>query len=964
MSQVRFYPMQSASFAAAAVPQERAEGLSLEWFALVCLLGLAGLAWMLWRRGRESRQLASLKAQLRRERALAEVGRKLASATSVEAAARIIADVAADLFGWDAFYLNLYSAEQDLMEPIINIDTVEGRRVDVPDNYPARKPTAMAREIVEHGAKLVLRGQAGASALPALAPFGDKTRRSASLMFVPIRDSAHIIGVLSVQSYTAQFYDEPKLESLQTLADHCGGALERIRTRQELQRAYDELEARVAQRTAELTEANARLREAEEEQRRKIEERTGQLSEAVARLESEIAERRQAELRARNLSRLGQELSAATTATGAAQAVLDAANRLLGWDAAYLHLFTPNHRYTVPVLLFDEVEGKRTQVFGIYRNITERDKRIIEHGAELVQGSAPPSQPAFVSFGVQSRPTASRLFAPIHSGTKVIGAMSIQSYRENAYQEADLGVLQTLADFCSATLERSQVEQSLRRSEERFSKAFRSSPVPMSLTTLEKGVYIDVNESMQRLCGYQREEMLGRTSLELGVWAEPEERVRMLEQLHESKAVRDFTSHLRSKDGALHDVLLSVERLDFSGETVILVIVHDMTERLNLEAQLRQSQKMQAVGQLAAGVAHDFNNVLTIIQGHVDMLLAAPDFPEAFRKPLTQVSAAADQAGTLTKQLLTFSRKQVMQMRLRDLNEIVRGTADMLQRLLGENISLQLDYDSSILPIQADAGMIEQVIVNLALNSRDAMPGGGQLRVATETVEFDLAGVPRHPEAREGRFACLTVADSGTGMDEATLNRAFEPFFTTKEIGKGTGLGLATAYGIVQQHHGWIEVTSAPGSGSVFNIFLPLCAEGAKTEVLAQPPSPIPRGHETILLVEDERNLRELVSGLLEYYGYRVLEAIHGKDALRIWREKAGEIDLLLTDMMMPEGISGWELAGQLRKEKPGLKVIYTSGYSVDLLGRNGALYEGLNFLPKPYHPDTLAKTVRNCLDA
>jgi PAS domain S-box-containing protein len=952
------------SFAAVAVPQGPAPGLSFAWFAVVCLAALAGLAWLLWLRGRDSRQLVSLRAQLRRERALSEVGRKLASATSVDAAARIIADVTADLFGWDAFFLNLYSAELDRMELVINIDTVEGRRVDVPGDYPAGKPTSLTREIVEHGAKLVLRDQAGAGDVPALSPFGDTARRSASLMFVPIRDSARIIGILSAQSYTAQFYDESKLASLQTLADHCGGALERIRTRQELQRAHDELEARVAQRTGQLTEANARLRQAEEEQRRKIEERTAQLSEAVARLESEIAERRQAELRARNLSRLGQELSAATTATAAAQAVLDAADRLLGWDAAYLYLYTPDQRYTVPVLLFDNVGGKRTQVFGVYREISARDKRIIEHGAELVQGPVPPSQPAFVPFGARSRPTASRLFAPIHSGPKVIGALSVQSDKENAYQQADVGVLQTLADFCSATLERIEVEQSLRRSEERFSKAFRSSPVPMALTTLEQGVYLDANESLLRLFGFQRQEMLGRTTLELGVWAEPEERLRMLEQLHKTKGVRDFACRLRAKDGALHDVLLAAERLDFSGETVILSILHDMTERLNLEAQLRQSQKMEAVGQLAAGVAHDFNNVLTIIQGHVDLLLSKAELPENFRKPLEQVAAAADQAGTLTKHLLTFSRKQVMQVRRRDLNEIVRGTADMLQRLLGENIALQLQYAPAVLPINADVGMIEQTIVNLALNARDAMPGGGQLRVATDTMEFGVAGAPQHPEAREGRFACLTVADTGTGMDEATLNRIFEPFFTTKEAGKGTGLGLATAYGIVQQHGGWIEVSSAVGSGTLFSLYLPLCAEAAKTEALDRAPSPPPRGHEMILLVEDETNLRLLVSSLLEYYGYRVLEAVHGKDALRIWREKAGEIDLLLTDMMMPEGVSGWELAGQLQREKPGLKVIYTSGYSVDLLGRDGVLHEGLNFLPKPYHPDTLAKTVRNCLDA
>jgi PAS domain S-box-containing protein len=680
-------------------------------------------------------------------------------------------------------------------------------------------------------------------------------------------------------------------------------------------------------------------------------------------MEREIAERRQAESRARSFSRLGQQLSVAISSTAAAQAVLNAADELLGWDASYLQLYTPDYRYTVPILLFDVLDGMRTQVFGIYRETSPRDKRIIEYGAELVQGPVSSSQPAFVSFGVLSRPTASRLFAPIRSGAKVIGAVSVQSYTDNAYKQEDLAVLQTLADFCSATLERIQAEELLRKSEERFSQAFRSSPMPMSLSTLEQGIYMDINESMLRLFGYKREEMLGRTSLELGIWADPEERLRMLQQLQETKAVRDFSCHLRAKNGALRDVLLSVERLDFAGDAVILIIVHDMTERLSLEAQLRHAQKMEAVGQLAAGVAHDFNNILTIIQGHAGLLLSAPDLPDNMRPSLVQVVGATSQAATLTKQLLTFSRKQVMQLHYLDLNEVVRDAGQMLHRLIGETITLQLQCAAAPLPIHVDAGMIEQIIVNLALNARDAMPHGGQLTVKTETVEIDSAYAQKRPDARSGAFACLTVTDSGTGMEEQTMNRIFEPFFTTKEVGKGTGLGLATTYAIVKHHQGWLEVSSQFGRGSVFKTFLPLCPEPAPSEHTARPPKATPGGHETILVVEDEPSLRELVCSLLRHYGYRVLEASHGKEALQIWRAGASEIDLLLTDMMMPEGMSGWELAGQLRKERPGLKVIYTSGYSVDLLGHHGELGEGVHFLPKPYPPHVLAKTVRDCLD-
>ena len=279
---------------------------------------------------------------------------------------------------------------------------------------------------------------------------------------------------------------------------------------------------------ATLAETNQRLRKAEEEllkarqeSERGIQQRTAQLSEAVTSLEREIDERRQAEDRARSLSGLGQQLSAANSSTIAAQAVLDVADKLLGWDAAYLQLYTHDYRYTVPILFFDIVDGKRTQVHGIYRDISPRDKRIIEFGAEWVQGPVSSSQPAFVSFGVHSRPTASRLYTPIRSGSRVIGALSVQSYTEDAYKREDLAALQTLADFCSATLERIQAEESLRKSEVRFAQAFRSSPMPMSLSTLEQGILVDINESMLRLLGYERAEMLGRTSLDLGIWADP-----------------------------------------------------------------------------------------------------------------------------------------------------------------------------------------------------------------------------------------------------------------------------------------------------------------------------------------------------------------------------------------------------------------------------------------------------------
>ena len=391
---------------------------------------------------------------------------------------------------------------------------------------------------------------------------------------------------------------------------------------------------------------------------------------------------------------------------------------------------------------------------------------------------------------------------------------------------------------------------------------------------------------------------------------------------------------------------------------------NEITERLVLEAQLRHSVKMEAVGQLAAGVAHDFNNILTIIQGHADLLLQTPNLPPAGEKSIKQVWAAADRAGKLIRQLLMFSRKQVMQPRYVDLNDIVSNVVPMLQRMLGEQIAFQYLPAPSLPAIYADAGMIEQVLVNLTINARDAMPGGGRLAISAAPRLLEPVACVVNPEARPGHFVCLGVSDTGGGMDHDTLSHLFEPFFTTKEIGKGAGLGLATVYGIVKQHQGWIIVESKPGAGSTFTLFLPCVSKPAEVAApQGRSPLPAPAGTETLLIVEDEPSLRELVVRILELCGYHIYEAKNGVEALRVWEQHKDEIDLLLTDMVMPEGVSGRQLAERLQKEDPALKVIYTSGYSPGMAGKDIALLEGFNFLAKPYPPSRLAQVVRECLD-
>ncbi len=398
---------------------------------------------------------------------------------------------------------------------------------------------------------------------------------------------------------------------------------------------------------------------------------------------------------------------------------------------------------------------------------------------------------------------------------------------------------------------------------------------------------------------------------------------------------------------------------------VVHCYVADITERHQLESQLRHSQKLESVGRLAAGIAHDFNNVLTVIQGNTGLLRSDAAITPAMSECVQQIARAAERGSKLTSQLLAFSRRNVMQLRQLDLNEVLTGLSSLLHRTLGEDITYQFSYASDLPPIFADVGLLEQVIMNLAVNARDAMPRGGQLVVSTSMATIDETYVERHPaEARPGRFVCLSIADTGSGMDNLTLSRIFEPFFTTKEFGKGTGLGLATVYGIVKQHQGWIEVQSRPSQGSTFRIYLPPDDEAAARKRAPIPESQVPHGTETILVVEDEPPVRWIVKEVLGKYGYKVLEAGNGVEALALWHQRHGEIALLLTDIVMPVGLTGQELAEKFTAQKPGLKVIYISGYSLQVAGKGFALLDGLNFLQKPFDGAKLALAVRHCLDS
>jgi PAS domain S-box-containing protein len=512
--------------------------------------------------------------------------------------------------------------------------------------------------------------------------------------------------------------------------------------------------------------------------------------------------------------------------------------------------------------------------------------------------------------------------------------------------------------------ERKQVERQLVQSERRFRTAFEDAATGMCLTGLD-GRFLTVNRSLSEMLGYSREEL---AALGLPAVTDPEdvERGRMWAEamLGGDWCPSSLEQRFVHKDGRLvwAQVSRSLLRDEAGAPLYFMSQILDVTEQRSLESQLHHAQKMEALGTLTGGIAHDFNNLLTAITGYASLLemkLAADD-PLAAH--VQKILAAAERAAALTRSLLAFSRKRAIEPRPENLNRIVGEMGKLLRWVLREDIELAVAPDEGSLPALVDAGQIEQVLVNLATNARDAMPQGGVLTIGTGLVDLDQEFVATHGYGVPGRYALLTVADTGLGMDEATRQRIFEPFFTTKEVGKGTGLGLAIAYGIVKQHQGYINCYSEPGRGTTFRIYLPL-AEAAAEPAAAPAPAPPPGGSETILLAEDSDSVRALSRDLLEKFGYRVVEAADGEAAVERFRERREEIRLAILDVIMPRK-NGRQACEEMLALRPDLKVLFTSGYTADIFQRDGGPAAGRPFLSKPILPNELLTTVRRLLDA
>jgi PAS domain S-box-containing protein len=492
---------------------------------------------------------------------------------------------------------------------------------------------------------------------------------------------------------------------------------------------------------------------------------------------------------------------------------------------------------------------------------------------------------------------------------------------------------------------------------------FANHPQPMWVYDLETLAFLEVNDAAITCYGYSRDEFLQMRITDIRL---AEDGTKILKRVKKDQSGLQFSGQWRHrlKTGQIIDVEITCQVLKFAGRNAALVIAQDITERKRLEEQLYQSQKMEAIGRLAGGMAHDFNNILMVIIGYSEFLLDRyRDELDPLHKELEQIRRAGERAAALTRQLLAFSRKQVLQPQVLDLNLVVADMVKMLQRLIGEDIDLNIALEPALGHVEADPNQIEQVILNLVVNARAAMPQGGKLTIETANVELDEMYAHWHAEAKPGSYVMLAVSDTGCGMDAATKAHLFEPFFTTKAQGQGTGLGLATVYGIVKQSGGDIWVYSEPGQGATFKVYLPRIEEAVGPLQPNSAGTELPQGWETILLVEDEEGVRELIRTLLQSSGYTVLAAANGGEALLICEKYFGPIHLLITDVVMPH-MSGPELVERLALLRPGLQALYMSGYSDEAIINHGMFERSLVFLQKPFTQADLKCRVRKILDA
>jgi PAS domain S-box-containing protein len=675
---------------------------------------------------------------------------------------------------------------------------------------------------------------------------------------------------------------------------------------------------------------------------------------------TDLTQRKRAELAQRAIYRIAQAANAVTGLEDLLRQTHEIVAELFPARNCYVALHDPvTNQVTFPYWSDERKPLSTPRTYG--RGLTEYILRTGE--PLLVTPDVNRDLQARGEIVVSGVPAVDWIGVPLKVQDRTIGVLVVQTYSEGTrYGERERDILQFVSTQVAMAIERQRVESQLRESENRYRLLFEANPEAMLVYDTESLCILAVNEAAIRRYGYSREEFLAMTIKDLRPASEQTRLEQILREPLDGPHIHTNLRHQR-KNGTIIDVEVSSDQITFDGRAARLVLATDVTERKQLENQFRQAQKMEAVGKLAGGIAHDFNNLLTAIIGYSVMLGQSLGADDRRRKDIDEIHGAAMRAAGLTQQLLAFSRKQVLQPRVLDLNETVGKANNLLQRLIGENIALTTVLDPGLDAVTADPVQLEQVIINLAVNARDAMPNGGELRIETANAELDAAYTAEHSIVSPGSYVRLTVSDTGVGMDDATKARLFEPFFTTKGPGLGTGLGLSTVYGIVKQSGGFIWVYSELGKGTAFKIYLPRVDAALEAISPAALSPDTNRGTETVLLVEDEPALRAVARRALEGHGYTVIEAADGHTALALAAEHAGQFSAVVTDVVMP-AMSGRELAEHLAVSQPDVPFLFMSGYTDDAIVRHGVLEPGVAFLQKPFSPEALARKVRELLHA
>jgi PAS domain S-box-containing protein len=676
-------------------------------------------------------------------------------------------------------------------------------------------------------------------------------------------------------------------------------------------------------------------------------------------LEQRAAERQEAEALQSAIYRISEAAASAPTLDEAYRSIHQVVAELMPAANFYIALHDEARGMLSFPYFVDEVDPP-PQPKKLGRGLTEY---VLRTGTPVL--ASPVSFEELVRQGeveLIGAPSIDWLGVPLKTGQKTFGVLVVQTYTEGVrYSEKDMHILQFVSSQVAMAVERRRATQALRASEERYRELVENANDIIYTHDLD-GNFTSLNATGERITGFSRDEILKMNIRDLVTEEQIEKASRMTQRKLEVEIPVTYELEIQAKDGRPLALEVSTRLIYQGGKPVgVQGIARDLTQRKELEEQLRQAQKMEAVGRLAGGIAHDFNNLLAVLLGYSELMMQRLEPGHTLHKSAQEIGKAAERAATLTRQLLAFSRKQMLAPTVLDLNAVVSEMEDLLRRLIREDVTLHVAPQAGLWHIKADRGQLEQVILNLTLNARDAMPGGGRVTIETQNVEIDAAYARRRPVVQPGSYVLLAVSDSGVGMDAETQAHIFEPFFTTKEKGKGTGLGLATVYGIVKQSGGYIWVYSEPGRGTTFKVYLPRVVERveeAQPAPVAEAPT---RASETILLVEDEVGVREVAREFLEIMGYHVLETRSPADAMRVAKEHPGEIHLLLTDVVMPE-MGGRDLAERLQQVRPRMKVLYMSGYTDDAIVHHGVLDAGTPFLQKPFARDALGRKVREVL--